>query len=230
MKLKWICKLFNALASALILVSVLILLMVVLTPSGQIPQILGFSVLRVMTGSMEPAIPVDTMLLVRQVDPEEIVPGDVITFFSPDPSLDGAPITHRVQRVEQRDGNPCFITKGDANALEDREPVSGERLVGKVIFASAGLGLLIRLLSNPLIFGGLILLPLLAILLMNLYRTVRLAADLARQEEETAIRQALEDLKAKNASGTAGQHSNGEISPQQSAAEEQSMDFDTDIP
>ena len=65
MKLKWICKLFNALASALILVSVLILLMVVLTPSGQIPQILGFSVLRVMTGSMEPAIPVDTMLLVR---------------------------------------------------------------------------------------------------------------------------------------------------------------------
>ena len=58
-------------------------------------------------------------------------------------------------------------------------------------------------MSNPLIFGALILLPLLAILLMNLFRAVRLAADLARQEEEAAIRQTLEDRKAKNASDTA---------------------------
>ena len=42
--------------------------------------------------------------------------------------------------------------------------------IEKSLDASAGLGVLIGLPSNPLIFGALILLPLLAILLMNLFR------------------------------------------------------------
>lgn len=200
MKTKWILKLFNAGAIALILASVFVLLTVVMTPAGQVPRVLGFSILRVMTGSMEPEIPVNAMLLVRQTDPGEIVPGDVITFFSPDPSLDGAPVTHRVQRVMEQNGETYFITKGDANTLEDLEPVNAERLVGKVIFTSGSLGVLIGLLSNPLVFGTLILLPLLVILLMNLYRAVRLAADLARKEEEAAIRQVLEEIQAKQTS------------------------------
>ena len=57
MKTKWIFKLFNGLAIALILVSLFVLLSVVLTPAGQVPQVLGYSVFRVMTGSMEAEIP-----------------------------------------------------------------------------------------------------------------------------------------------------------------------------
>ena len=56
MKNRWRFKLFNAAAIALILVSVFVLLSVVLTPAGQVPQVLGYSVFRVMTGSMEPEI------------------------------------------------------------------------------------------------------------------------------------------------------------------------------
>ena len=202
MKAKWIAKLINVCAILLIAASVFVLLTVVTTPSGQVPRILGFSVLRVATGSMEPAIPEKSMLLVRQTAPGEIVPGDIITFFSPDPGLDGAPVTHRVQSVEQRDGAICFITKGDANVIADPDPVSAELLVGKVVFISAGLGTLISLFSNPLVFGLLILLPLLAILLMSLFRSVRLAAKLARQEEEAAVRKALEEIQAKRSSDT----------------------------
>ena len=197
MKTRWIFKLFNAAAIALILVSVFVLLSVVLTPAGQVPQVLGYSVFRVMTGSMEPEIRENSLLVVKKTPPEDIVPGDVISFFSPDPMLEGAVNTHRVVRVEKENGRIQFITKGDANVIEDTYPVDASALVGKAVFKSYWLGKAVSLLANPLVFGIIILLPLLIILLMNLYRAVRIAADIAKKEEEEAVRQALEEIKAK---------------------------------
>ena len=197
MKTRWIFKLFNAAAIALILASVFVLLSVVLTPAGQVPQVLGYSVFRVMTGSMEPEIREDSLLVVQKTPPEDIVPGDVISFFSPDPMLEGAVNTHRVVRVEKENGRIQFITKGDANVIEDTYPVDASALVGRAVFKSYGLGRVVSLLANPLVFGIIILLPLLIILLMNLYRAVRIAADIAKKEEEEAVRKALEEIKAK---------------------------------
>ena len=197
MKIRWIFKLFNAAAIALILASVFVLLSVVLTPAGQVPQVLGYSVFRVMTGSMEPEIREDSLLVVKKIPPEDIAPGDVISFFSPDPMLEGAVNTHRVVRVEKESGRIQFITKGDANVIEDTYPVDASALVGRVVFQSYGLGRAVSLLANPLVFGIIILLPLLIILLMNLYRAVRIAADIAKKEEEEAVRKALEEIKAK---------------------------------
>ena len=197
MKTRWIFKLFNAAAIALILVSVFVLLSVVLTPAGQVPQVLGYSVFRVMTGSMEPEIREDSLLVVKKTPPEDIVPGDIISFFSPDPMLEGAVNTHRVVRIEKENGRTQFITKGDANVIEDTYPVDASALVGKAVFKSYWLGKTVSLLANPLVFGIIILLPLLIILLMNLYRAVRIAADIAKKEEEEAVRKALEEIKAK---------------------------------
>ena len=197
MKTRWIFKLFNAAAIALILVSVFVLLSVVLTPAGQVPQVLGYSVFRVMTGSMEPEIREDSLLVVQKTPPEDIAPGDIISFFSPDPMLEGAVNTHRVVRIEKENGRTQFITKGDANVIEDTYPTDASALVGRVVFKSYGLGKAVSLLSNPLVFGIIILLPLLIILLMNLYRAVRIAADIAKKEEEEAVRKALEEIKAK---------------------------------
>lgn len=197
MKTRWIFQLFNAAAIVLILVSVFVLLSVVLTPAGQVPQVLGYSVFRVMTGSMEPEIREDSLLVVQKTPPEDIAPGDVISFFSPDPMLEGAVNTHRVVRIEKENGRTQFITKGDANVIEDTYPTDASALVGRVVFKSYGLGKTVSLLSNPLVFGIIILLPLLVILLMNLYRAVRIAADIAKKEEEEAVRKALEEIKAK---------------------------------
>lgn len=201
MKRRWILKLFNAVAIVLILASVFVLLNVVLTPAGQVPQVLGYSVFRVMTGSMEPEIPEGSLLLVHKTDPNTLEAGDVISFFSPDPTLEGAVNTHRVVRWEEEAGSRRFYTKGDANGMEDSYPVDAAQVVGEVVFVSRGLGRLVTLLSNPLVFGAVILIPLLVILLMNLYRAVKIARDMARQEEEAAVRQALEEIKKKRETG-----------------------------
>ena len=194
---KWLLRIVNTIAILLIVLSVLVLLTVTLTPADQVPRVLGYSVMRVMTGSMEPSIPQNAMILVQKTAPEKIRPGDVITFFSQDPALNGALNTHRVARIEQQGDNFLFITRGDANQIEDPIPVTQDLLVGRVVFVSAALGVLVSLLTNPLVFGLLILLPLLILLIANLIRTVRLSARLAREEEEKAIREALEEARKK---------------------------------
>ena len=80
--------------------------------------------------------------------------------------------------------------------LEDTYPVRADMVVGKAVHVSTGWGKAVAVLSNPLVFGSVILLPLLGILLWNLWHAVKIARDLARQEE-TAIRQALEEIRAK---------------------------------
>lgn len=195
MKFKWFFILINLIAILLIAASIFVLLTVVMTPADQVPQVMGFSILRVLTGSMEPEIPENAMLLVRKTDPETLKAGDVISFYSPDPLLDGALNTHRILRVEREGDRLQFITKGDANPAEDQQRVSEDSVVGKVVFVSTAIGKLVRLISNPLVFGLAILLPLAIMLIGNLVSALRSAILLARQEEEEAVRQALEDLK-----------------------------------
>lgn len=198
MKFKWFFTLINTCAIVLIAASIFVLLTVVMTPAGQVPQVMGFSILQVLTGSMEPTIPEGSMLLIRQTDPAALREGDIISFYSPDPSLDGALNTHRIVGVDESDEGLRFITKGDANMLEDQQRVEAQRVAGKVIYISPALGKLVRLVSNPLVFGLMILLPLAAMLIANLVRALRTAAALAREEEEEAVRQALEAMKARS--------------------------------
>ena len=195
MKLKSGVMFSNRCAIVLIVASLFVLLTVVMTPSGQVPQVMGFSILQVLTGSMEPTIPEGSMLLIQETDPKSLQPGDIISFFSPDPSLDGALNTHRIQQVVAESDTLEFITKGDANFLEDQQPVAAQQVVGKVIFISPTLGKFVRLISNPLVFGLAILLPLAAMLIANLVRAMRSAVQLAKKGEEEAVRQALEAMK-----------------------------------
>ena len=195
MKFKWFFTFINCCAIVLIVASLFVLLTVVMTPSGQVPQVMGFSILQVLTGSMEPTIPEGSMLLIQETDPKSLQPGDIISFFSPDPSLDGALNTHRIQQVVAEGDTLEFITKGDANFLEDQQPVAAQQVVGKVIFISPTLGKFVRLISNPLVFGLAILLPLAAMLIANLVRAMRSAVQLAKKGEEEAVRQALEAMK-----------------------------------
>ena len=195
MKFKWFFTFINCCAIVLIVASLFVLLTVVMTPSGQVPQVMGFSILQVLTGSMEPTIPEGSMLLIQETDPKSLQPGDIISFFSPNPSLDGALNTHRIQQVVAEGDTLEFITKGDANFLEDQQPVAAQQVVGTVIFISPTLGKFVRLISNPLVFGLAILLPLAAMLIANLVRAMRSAVQLAKKGEEEAVRQALEAMK-----------------------------------
>lgn len=187
--------LVNLLSVLVIVAAVVVLCSVVLTRQGEAPKIAGYTVLRITTGSMEPAYKVDTLLLVQETEPEKIKEGDVISFYSTDPALDGAVNTHRVVETKRDGEHWLYTTKGDANNVVDSYTVDSEYLIGKVIGSSYMLGKLARLVSNPLIFIPIILLPLAVILLTNLVRTISLAKKIAKDEEEAAVKEAIQQIR-----------------------------------
>ncbi len=185
----------NALSIILIVLALFVLLSVVMTKPGQAPNVLGYSSFRVLSGSMEPTLRTDSMILVKKVDPSEIRPDDIISFYSSDPALGGAVNTHRVLSVEKQNGIYIFQTKGDANLIPDEFTTTGNDVIGVVIFSSFLLGKLIRLLSNPLVFIPVIMVPLMLLLVLNMVKTVRLAKQAAKEEEEEQIQAVKEELE-----------------------------------
>lgn len=189
-----ITRVINLISTAIILIAVAVLVGVVMTPTGETPTIFGYCLLRVMSGSMEPAIPINSLIIVKEEEASEIREGDIISFYSRDPALDGMINTHRVTAIESENGSFRFYTRGDANNAADPYIVYEEDLVGRLAWQSHTLGKVVGIFSNPIIFIPLILIPLAILLICYIVRTVRLARQIAREEEEAAVREAVNRL------------------------------------
>jgi signal peptidase len=134
-------RLFDGLLLALIL---LVLFGVVL---GKLLPLAGAETLVVGGGSMAPAIPVGSAVVVSPVDPRVLAPGDVVSLRA---GPDRAIFTHRIIRVVEGDAGPLFETKGDANAEADPTLVPPDAVIGRVAWTAPYAGYLITLLSMPL--------------------------------------------------------------------------------
>ena len=94
---------------------------------------------------MEPAYHVGSLVYVKETEVEELEVGDVITF-----RLGGSALgTHRIVDIVEEEGEREFITKGDANDIEDGAPVRESNIVGKVRFSIPYMGYLIVGIQQP---------------------------------------------------------------------------------
>ncbi len=126
-------------AVTLLLVAVILLciLCVMQVGSKGYVQIFGYSFFRVATGSMEPTLPVGTLLITQETDIAEVQVKDIICFRSKDSQMLGRVITHRVVEVrEGSDGMPRLLTKGDANLSADGYYVTADNYIGLVVWNS----------------------------------------------------------------------------------------------
>ena len=197
--MKYVLRVVNVLAAVVIALALVVLLRTVFTPAGEVPSLGNYSFMRRLTGCMEPAIPVHSFIVTEAVDPESLQVGDIITFRSTESKLEGALNTHRITSVYEEGGQLMFHTKGDANAVEDSEPVSSINVVGKVVFISAALGTVVSLFSNPLVFFPFVVVPLVLLLGFELVKLVKSTKEIARAEDEAALRAAVEQVRRKRA-------------------------------
>lgn len=194
--MKHVLRVINVLATVVILVAFVVLLRTVFTPAGEIPTIMGYGFMRTLTGSMEPAIPVHSFIVVDTDNSQAYQVGDIITFHSSDDVLEGSLNTHRIVSVEAAsDGSTVYHTKGDANPVEDAAPVPAADVVGRVVFVSAGLGVVVSLLTNPLLFFPFIVVPLIVLLVLEIRHMVKTTQEVARAEDEAALRAAVEQIR-----------------------------------
>lgn len=120
-----------------------------------LPTVFGWGNAVVLSGSMEPELPVGALLLTQKQ--ETYSPGDVVIYENENGTL----VTHRLVSITGDEA----VTKGDANNSEDT-PFPASQIYGKVKKVLPGVGSTILWLKTPpgicmvLLVGGiLIILP-----------------------------------------------------------------------
>ena len=205
----FIKKAFSLLTTLILVGSLGILVYVTVSAArGKIVSIFGHTVLTVVTGSMEPSLHVGDYIFIERTDPAQLKEGDIISFYSEQSDIFGLLVTHRIAKVNE-DGT--FVTRGDANPVDDSVTVRPERIVGKY----TGKARLFRWASS---FGDLRKLALAAVMVMTtiaaFYEVLtigrlktRLDAEKQSKEEERErlIREAIEAEKARLAAEGFGQ-------------------------
>lgn len=145
----------------------------------------GWKALDVLTGSMHPAIPRGSLVIIHRTDPAALKIGDIITYKSL--QNNNVTITHRIVAKTTKNGAPYLITKGDANPGPDPEFVAG-RVVGKVETHIPVLGNIVHFATRPLGLVILLGIPGLLIIISEFRLMTRRLHDLTINEER--VRQA----------------------------------------
>ena len=145
----------KAMTVLLVLAASILLYVMVAAARGDIVSIFGKSVLRVLTGSMEPTILTDDYIIIDRTATSTLREGDIISYYSTDAQIAGLVVTHRIVGITD-DGR--YLTRGDANTVNDA-PVSEEQIIGRYV----GKDRLLRLAAS---FGSVRKLILLGVLIL----------------------------------------------------------------
>lgn len=134
---KVLIKISNILSTILLILAIILAFLLVGV------RFVGLQAFTVLSGSMEPAYPVGSVIYVRETDPAELKAGDVITFTQGQNVV----VTHRI--VEILPGSMLqFCTKGDANEVADPVPVEETQILGTPVFCVPYLGRLAVFLQS----------------------------------------------------------------------------------
>lgn len=122
----------------------------------------------VSSGSMEPVLKVNDVLIVRDGGSfNDLRVGDIIVFNRPDGG--DRVIVHRIIEIlEGRDGDRIIRTKGDANPSPipgTDFPITTDDYIGRVVYVIPGIGVVTKIISPPVNY--IIIAIILAILFFN---------------------------------------------------------------
>jgi signal peptidase len=123
------------------------------------------ALLSVQTGSMVPELNKGDLVNVAKVSADDLRPGDIITFINPANSKQT--ITHRVVETPSVENGQKFVTRGDANPVND-QPIEATSIIGKVGSSVPKVGYAVDVVRKPLGLALIIYIPALLIIIGEL--------------------------------------------------------------
>jgi signal peptidase len=177
--LSWGLLAFVALVAALVIV---------------VPAVTGSTPYTILTSSMEPGLPPGTLVVVKPINPDDIVIGTVVTYQleSGEPTV----VTHRVVAIQGETvagGDRQFITKGDANSAADEKPVKEVQIRGAVWYSVPWIGWI-----NNLVNGDMraVIIPIIAVGLFVYAGWMIVSSRLEKRRKQREAREADADASA----------------------------------
>ncbi len=142
----------------------------------------NYKLMIVQSGSMAPAIKQGGIVLVKPVSDYKI--GDVITFGPYNKTK--APTSHRIYDIKVINGQPVYITKGDANNAPDAREIQKKDILGKVLFSAPYVGYAVDFAKKPMGFALIIIVPA-AIIIYDEIRKIIYEVKKKNQNKESAV-------------------------------------------
>ena len=102
------------------------------------PNYFGYTFFEVASGSMEPALHISDVVLVK-ITQEDLKKGDIIAFQGED-----AIITHRILFIDGK----VITVKGDHNDVVDK-PITIDQVIGKIVKVFPEMGIWKKVLTDP---------------------------------------------------------------------------------
>ena len=200
-------------------VAILVVIMTVLTVFSMVfnrdgtASVFGVQAYVVQSDSMTPEFAAGDVIFSEEVNPEELVAGDIITFISRDSASYGQTITHCIRKVTTHNGELAFITYGIATGVDDGTPAAASDVLGRYTFRIAGLGSFFEFLKSVPGYIVCILLPFLVIIglqVANIVSAVRaaraekVAAAAAERSRVEALEEEVARLRAQVGGASVG--------------------------
>ncbi|QED46787.1 signal peptidase I SipW [Cytobacillus dafuensis] len=122
-------KFISNLVTTILFINLIVMAVLVVSSkaSGGEPEIMGYQLKTVLSGSMEPTFLTGSVIAVKPLEKDEkrnLQKGDVITFVASDEKL----ITHRVIGIKTSGEHVMYETKGDNNNAADLDPVLSDNV------------------------------------------------------------------------------------------------------
>ncbi len=99
------------------------------------PSIFGYSLMRMNTEDMEPEIDVGEIMILKHVEPSELVLGDVISYKDQSYLRKTTYVTHQISKEPyEKDGVYFFTTRGLKENMVDDPEIDETQVRGKVMY------------------------------------------------------------------------------------------------
>ena len=142
----------------------------------KMPTIGSYKPLNVLGGSMEPAIKLGSVIIIKKVESRDIKVGDIVTYKPPDnlgQNKKETLVTHRVIKIDEKKAAVRFKTKGDANKTADAGYINERQIVGRLVVKIPYMGKIGFYAKTPLGFLFLIIAPGLGIIIMETINIIK---------------------------------------------------------
>jgi signal peptidase len=176
-KKKKVGKIVNVVVNVILIVAIIFAVICtyvsfVTTSGNGVPSIFGLRLLSIQTASMKPTINDGDLAISTSVEPEDLRPNDIITYWT---VINGERVlnTHRIESIYDGGGFLIFKTKGDANTVADTLTVHERELVGKYQFRIPGVGKVFDYLQTGTGFFIVVVIPVFIFFIFHLVQFFR---------------------------------------------------------
>jgi signal peptidase len=129
----------------LVLIGLILAVLATVAVARVVPAVTGGATFVVGGGSMEPAIPLGSVVIVTPAPADTLAVGDVVSVQAGEQK---AVFTHRIIRLVDRNGQPWIETRGDANPEPDPSIIPATAVIGRITTTIPYAGYAVHLLGT----------------------------------------------------------------------------------